>query len=33
MAITTDLVAAFLKCHTKRFLRAYAEVETGKRVC
>src|ERR1700693_2449213 len=29
MAITTDLVAAFLKCPTKCFLRAHAEVETG----
>ena len=30
MAITTDLVEAFLKCPTKCFLRARAEVETGK---
>ena len=29
MAITTDLVEAFLKCPTKCFLRAHAEVETG----
>jgi hypothetical protein len=29
MAITTDLVEAFLKCPTKCFLRARAEVETG----
>ena len=27
--ITTDLVAAFLKCPTKCFLRAHAEGETG----
>jgi predicted RecB family nuclease len=29
MAITTDLVEAFLKCPTKCFLRARAEIETG----
>ena len=29
MAITTDLVEAFLKCPTKCFLRARAEVATG----
>ena len=29
MAVTTDLVEAFLKCPTKCFLRARAEVETG----
>ncbi len=29
MAITTDLVEAFLKCPTKCFLRARAEVESG----
>ena len=29
MAVTTDLVEAFLKCPTKCFLRARSEVETG----
>jgi predicted RecB family nuclease len=29
MAVTTDLVEAFLKCPTKCFLRARAEVQTG----
>src|SRR5438309_7781509 len=29
MAITTDLFEAFLKCRTKCFLRARAEIETG----
>ncbi len=29
MAITTDLVEAFLKCSTKCFLRACAKVDTG----
>src|SRR5712691_6147678 len=29
MAVTTDLVEAFLKCPTKCFLRARAEIETG----
>ena len=29
MAVTTDLVEAFLKCPTKCFLRAHTEVETG----